>query len=160
MGVANTTNLAVFRVWQHLCAPVYFCVWDYEIISVTSTDWAHAASYPQLCPSEVGGAEAECYLWTSQNDRTSWCMKSSKTGSCSERRRPRVSIVLRYSSLQLNSVRGTQCDCCQISGVLQPVELIMFFMAHSRTQSAAIIRCNLFNVGDSANCVLTTFFMR
>lgn len=155
-GVANTTNVAVCRVWQRLCAPMYFCVLGYEIIAVTSTDWAHAASYPQSCPPEVGGAGAECYLWTPKVTGPAGVWNPVR-----QRRRPRVPIVLSYSSLQLNSVRETQCNCCQTSGVLQqPVELIMFCVARSRTQSAAIILSNPLNVPDSANLMLTPCYRR
>lgn len=43
------------QMGERLWAPMYFCVLGYEIMAVTSTDWAHTASYPQSCPPVVGG---------------------------------------------------------------------------------------------------------
>lgn len=67
-GAANKTSMVMCQVWQCSCAPVYFCVLGYEIMAVTSTDWAHTASYPQSCLPGVGGEKAICGLakWQDQ----------------------------------------------------------------------------------------------
>lgn len=143
---------------------VFLCVWLWDHTS--DLNWLSSDSIlsPAL-PSCSGWSSGRVLSVASQSDRASWGMKSSKTGSWSGRRRPRVPAVLGYSSLLYsNSVEEKlqpriQCDCCQTSGVLrQPVELIMF--KDPRDQSAAIIPNSPLNVGDSANGTLTSCYRR
>lgn len=97
----------------------------------------------------------------SRSDRTSWAMKSSKTGSLSDSRRPRVPGVLGYSSLQLNTVTETRDGECVAAAKHQEFknkrpELIMCGVARLRAQSAAILFRNPLKLARTLSVMLTS----
>lgn len=88
-------------------------------------------------------------------------MKSSKTGSLSDSRRPRVPRVLGYHSLQLNTVTETRDGECVAAAKHQEFPknkcpgLIMCRVARLRTQAAAILFGNPLKVARTPAIMLT-----
>lgn len=95
----------------------------------------------------------------SQSDRTSWAMKSSKTGSLSDSRRPRGPRVLGYTSLQLNTVtetgEGERVPAAKHRELKNKCpELIMCHGAHLRAQPAAVLFGNPLKVAKTPAAML------